>query len=72
MSWFSRLQQRYRDKRHRAGFDYAAGVLLFDGIAGIHYLEQHVCMISDFSDYDDFDRGVEAAIAAYKKLLEAK
>lgn len=53
----------------RRGFDYAAGRLLKDGHTALAALKQQVSMARDFGSYNEFDKGIEEAIAKFKEFL---
>ena len=72
MNFIKRWKERRDLRRRQRGYEYAAGVLLKDGWVGYEYLGKHACMISDFDDYDEFDRGVEEAMFAYNKLVGSR
>lgn len=59
-------------RRERCGHEYAASLLLREGVTAVRYLESKVQTARDFSTYDAFDVGVCRAIQEYQKLLSSE
>jgi hypothetical protein len=60
--WLERRRAAKRQRRHDAGFDYAAGVLLRSEGCPVDRLEDDIDRARCFNDFDDFDRGIEDAL----------
>ena len=59
-----------RRERRAKGFDHAASFMLHNPENGVAVLKQYVRQSMDFNHYDDFDAGVEQAIAKWKELFK--
>ena len=55
------------NRRFHQGYDWAAGRLL-RGFSTAHVLE-NTERARDMGDYDDFDRGAEAAVRDWRKVM---
>lgn len=73
--WVGEIVTQYltlrKAKQYAAGYDYAAHLFSKKRYNCIEELENRVHSAKVFSDYDDFDRGIEAFVSRAKEEREA-
>lgn len=66
--YFKERKRRRQAERFQFGYDYAAGRLLDSGGDVAEELTRQTECARHFKDYDDFDRGIDKAIADFSIL----
>ena len=69
-------KRKRQERRRQDGYDYAAGVLLRSDVVPGHgdetaaeYLREQVDCARTFGRYDEFEEGIESAVARWEKVM---